>query len=326
MIGKFGRVLPILFLRRKDGKKIAKFDPSKTLHCLKKVKVDEDSQDNSFENLTWNLVDRNTSGNYERSRNRDSMKRPLQEIQEDQSTLFRNIQSDNSDSNESHATPGEDSRDDNDGELLKTSNAFKISSKKIKYNFVSTFENTQCELNPKPLSNSDSLPAGDCRKCESKWIKHYIKDFKHNSNGETEISFKESCVSNDDSILQNEESIQFLGTRNHLISMATSLVSSSRNENGGTKQKLPKNKISKVLKNKKQISNKLRLETLKERKEVLKNRKEIVKNALQKVDAGSFIGGNRFGNNQRNSFGEDESNCLSGGKVGLFRFLFVTHL
>ena len=54
VIGKFGRALPILFLRRKDGKKIAKFDPSKTVHCVKKICVNDD-QSQSVENLTWNI-------------------------------------------------------------------------------------------------------------------------------------------------------------------------------------------------------------------------------------------------------------------------------
>ena len=53
VVGKFGRVLPVMYLRRRDRKKIAKFDPSKTTHCLKKIKP-EDS-DPAVSQLTWTL-------------------------------------------------------------------------------------------------------------------------------------------------------------------------------------------------------------------------------------------------------------------------------
>lgn len=53
VIGKFGRVLPVVYLRRRDRKKIAKFDPSKTTHCLKKIKPVE--LDITVSELTWNL-------------------------------------------------------------------------------------------------------------------------------------------------------------------------------------------------------------------------------------------------------------------------------
>ena len=76
VVGKFGRVLPIVFLRRKDGKKIAKFDPSKTVHCLKKVSGNDDRHDRSVQNLTWNL-DENSSHHNEQL----SMKRPVEEIE-----------------------------------------------------------------------------------------------------------------------------------------------------------------------------------------------------------------------------------------------------
>ena len=56
VVGKFGRVLPIVFLRRRDGKKIAKFDPSQTIHCLKKIKDTEESR--SVSELTWELEDK----------------------------------------------------------------------------------------------------------------------------------------------------------------------------------------------------------------------------------------------------------------------------
>lgn len=53
VVGKFGRVLPVVYLRRRDRKKIAKFDPSKTTHCLKRIKPDESTT--AVSELTWNL-------------------------------------------------------------------------------------------------------------------------------------------------------------------------------------------------------------------------------------------------------------------------------
>lgn len=53
VVGKFGRVLPVVYLRRKDRKKIAKFDPSKTTHCLRKIKPEE--LNTAVSQLTWSL-------------------------------------------------------------------------------------------------------------------------------------------------------------------------------------------------------------------------------------------------------------------------------
>ncbi|KAJ7392948.1 nucleolar protein 8 [Desmophyllum pertusum] len=53
VVGKFGRVLPVVYLRRRDQKKIAKFDPSKTTHCLKKIKPEEPTV--TVSELTWSL-------------------------------------------------------------------------------------------------------------------------------------------------------------------------------------------------------------------------------------------------------------------------------
>ena len=53
VVGKFGRVLPVMYLRRKDRKRIAKFDPSKTTHCLKKINLQDSTK--SVAGLTWDL-------------------------------------------------------------------------------------------------------------------------------------------------------------------------------------------------------------------------------------------------------------------------------
>lgn len=46
-------MLPVVYLRRRDRKKIAKFDPSKTTHCLKKIKPED--LNTTVSELTWHL-------------------------------------------------------------------------------------------------------------------------------------------------------------------------------------------------------------------------------------------------------------------------------
>lgn len=60
VVGKFGRVLPVVYLRRKDRKKIAKFDPSKTTHCLKKINLEDSTK--SVAGLSWDLQLENDKG------------------------------------------------------------------------------------------------------------------------------------------------------------------------------------------------------------------------------------------------------------------------
>lgn len=53
VVGKFGRVLPVVHLRRRDSRKVAKFDPSKTTHCLKRINLEDSTR--TLSDLTWNL-------------------------------------------------------------------------------------------------------------------------------------------------------------------------------------------------------------------------------------------------------------------------------
>ena len=57
VIGKFGRALPVVFIRRKDGRKVVKIDPSKTVHCLKRIRVDEKVQSQPVDSRTWDIQD-----------------------------------------------------------------------------------------------------------------------------------------------------------------------------------------------------------------------------------------------------------------------------
>lgn len=79
VVGKFGRVLPVVFLRRKDGRKVAKFDPSKTVHCVKKIRVD-DEKFHSVNNLTWD-IESSCADVCEISKKRDPKKRVADDVQ-----------------------------------------------------------------------------------------------------------------------------------------------------------------------------------------------------------------------------------------------------
>ncbi|XP_062582788.1 nucleolar protein 8-like [Saccostrea cucullata] len=60
VVGKYGRVLPIVHIPSKHGKKIVTVDPSKFCHNVKKVKEEEQGPDNcDTETLTWALKEEN---------------------------------------------------------------------------------------------------------------------------------------------------------------------------------------------------------------------------------------------------------------------------
>ncbi|XP_066285553.1 nucleolar protein 8-like isoform X2 [Branchiostoma lanceolatum] len=54
VVGKYGRILPVVYIRRKDKKKVMKVDPSKYSHNLKRVK-EECSIDTPINQLTWSI-------------------------------------------------------------------------------------------------------------------------------------------------------------------------------------------------------------------------------------------------------------------------------
>ncbi|XP_032233354.1 nucleolar protein 8 isoform X2 [Nematostella vectensis] len=64
VVGKFGRALPILRMRQRGSAKIARFDPSKTVHNLKKFR-EEVTEEASCEQLTWDLRDENQASSKE---------------------------------------------------------------------------------------------------------------------------------------------------------------------------------------------------------------------------------------------------------------------
>ncbi|XP_078597597.1 uncharacterized protein LOC144873797 isoform X3 [Branchiostoma floridae x Branchiostoma japonicum] len=54
VVGKYGRILPVVYIRRKDKKKVMKVNPSKYSHNLKKIK-EERSVDPPISQLTWSI-------------------------------------------------------------------------------------------------------------------------------------------------------------------------------------------------------------------------------------------------------------------------------
>ncbi|XP_033746768.1 nucleolar protein 8-like isoform X2 [Pecten maximus] len=56
VVGKYGRVLPIINIRRRDKRKIMKVDPSKFCHNSKRMKEDNmEVSDTGIQNLTWSI-------------------------------------------------------------------------------------------------------------------------------------------------------------------------------------------------------------------------------------------------------------------------------
>lgn len=334
VIGKFGRALPIVFLRRKDGKKIAKFDPSKTVHCLKKLSGNNDKQDHPVDNLTWNLDDHDPVliGVYKTSpTNRVCLKRPREEIEGDnfytakekirtkeRNSSLKDIHSNENVNDATNSFGDYDQPQNNKPSFLNSSN-YMVKSNDESISFPSSHQSFDND------GTSDALSTSKSSLKESKeWNEIKDKDYEQQSDNQVDFSSSsESCLSSDESLLQTEESDQVSETNSHSNSAYTSSVESLRDYETETKSssrtsKLFKADISDRSRNKKEISNKLRLETLEERREVLKTQKEIVKNALQKVDAGSVKGGNHivFGNDD-NRTDEENLNSLDDGKVGL---------
>ncbi|XP_060062959.1 nucleolar protein 8-like [Ylistrum balloti] len=60
VVGKYGRVLPIVNIRKRDKKKFMKVDPSKFCHNSKRMKDDMEMSDTGIQNLTW-TIDTNDS-------------------------------------------------------------------------------------------------------------------------------------------------------------------------------------------------------------------------------------------------------------------------
>ena len=68
IVGKYGRVMPIVYIRRPDKKKIMKVDPSRYVHHLKVMKETEskmEAPDKAVSELTWNVPER-MSSNYKK--------------------------------------------------------------------------------------------------------------------------------------------------------------------------------------------------------------------------------------------------------------------
>ena len=330
VIGKFGRALPIVFLRRKDGKKIAKFDPSKTVHCLKKLS--ENTQDHCVDKLTWSLDDPNTilNGVHKMSSsNTLSIKRTYQEIEGNNSYETKaKIRTKKSDCSLRNIQP-QYNKD--------TFNGFSSNDCSGKINGESTsFSSINRSFENDPASSGSSSDESDSKdlqvvSCEgdsdfnksttlstfvSAIINRQDQQDKptpkpcHDALSSKENSEKKECKNKNDHNQANfssngestsSESDQVSETKNYSNSVERSSVDELRSDETDVNDEQSSCCTSKLfkpkneqLRSKKELSNKLRLETLEERKEVLRTQKEIVKNALQTVDTGPVNGGNHL--------------------------------
>ncbi|XP_028402233.1 nucleolar protein 8-like [Dendronephthya gigantea] len=346
VVGKFGRVLPIVFLRRRDGKKIAKFDPSKTVHCLKKLRGNDFNHRHSVDSLTWNLYQSDSDFNgvdEANPTNRVSIKRSLDDNGDDnnnknsqkikaknEESCFKKIkiretllsdetgycqgsfkqhqkESDLIQNNESGFSTKKNSIVDDKPTSLPSMNQSSDSntSQSTSHNSCSIEDSSSLDESITSVYSSDDnllapsfknerhqendKPSSKKRKEENKTVEKYSDD-----KADHLLSSNESKVQS-----ETEESSQ-ASKRKYSFS-EISPKHESLNEHNRTNERSSSNEKSFMAAEshfksrvKKEISNKLRLETLEERKEVLKNQKEIVKKALEKVDSSSDKGGNHI--------------------------------
>ncbi|XP_061213887.1 nucleolar protein 8 isoform X1 [Neopsephotus bourkii] len=81
VVGKFGRVLPILHLRGQQKKKIMKYDPSKYCHNLRKLESDSTNALPVSE-LSWHLEERGDSINTKRKGESPAVKKPPKKLRQ----------------------------------------------------------------------------------------------------------------------------------------------------------------------------------------------------------------------------------------------------
>jgi hypothetical protein len=364
VIGKFGRALPIVFLRRKDGRKIAKFDPSKTVHCLKKLREDRDRQDDCVDSLTWSLDDPDQILNdvqKKGSLNPLYLKRSRQEIEEDNSYEVKaKIRTKKNDSSLGSIQRQNNKTVFNSDDCISKSNDESISLSSINRSFNND-ETSTSSSNDESVSKdlpvmsyeedsdsgesstlSDSSSNSRRRTFESAFIngqnqrdKQTAKPCCDASSSEESTELKESEKKNEEkysevsssdksssSSDETEESDQVSETKNS-NSVVNSSVNVLRNDETNTnyKQSSCTSKLSEAescqSRNKKELSNKLRLETLEERKEILNDQKEIVKKALQNVDTGLVKGGNHVVFENGDDCMEENTSLSTDTKVGL---------
>ncbi|XP_030357781.1 nucleolar protein 8 isoform X2 [Strigops habroptila] len=79
VVGKFGRVLPILHVRSQQKKKIVKYDPSKYCHNLRKLEPDL-ARAVPVSELSWHLEERGDSINTKRKGESPLMKKPPKKL------------------------------------------------------------------------------------------------------------------------------------------------------------------------------------------------------------------------------------------------------
>ncbi|XP_051649111.1 nucleolar protein 8 isoform X2 [Manacus candei] len=81
VVGKFGRVLPVLHLRNQQKNKIVKYDPSKYCHNLRKLEPDL-AQAAPVAELTWHLEGGDASASRKRPAEFPGMKKPRKKLRQ----------------------------------------------------------------------------------------------------------------------------------------------------------------------------------------------------------------------------------------------------
>ncbi|XP_046851844.1 nucleolar protein 8-like [Xenia sp. Carnegie-2017] len=257
IIGKYGRALPVMFLRRKDGKKLGKFDPSKTSHCLKKISENEQSK--LVDELTWNLLDETAFYNSEIL----AKKRP-HPYPEDEKNHSKCLQF-NSDVyiNRKSAIKCD---------MLGNANDDEKENYGINHALDGGFESENCEdLSTEKCASNNNSHTSNISSHDNERFLHGENDISKlvEKSINKPLNISPSCTKTD--------------------SMENNMSRKLNDEKLASLTKHGKKKVSDESKYFiiKRQSNKARLETLEARKEVLKSQQDIVTNALLKVDSGS---------------------------------------
>ena len=80
VMGKYGRPLPVVYIKNLTGKKLLKVDPSKHCHCLRKINLDVDER--SIEHLSWSFEDEKTNDTLEKKKINDTLEKKKKNEQE----------------------------------------------------------------------------------------------------------------------------------------------------------------------------------------------------------------------------------------------------
>ncbi|XP_057312777.1 nucleolar protein 8-like [Hydractinia symbiolongicarpus] len=82
VVGKYGRPLPVVAIRKWAGQKLVKVDPSKHCHCLKKITLNETEFEADISDLTWTLNDDQGDDSIMKNQKRKKKKEKHHDVEE----------------------------------------------------------------------------------------------------------------------------------------------------------------------------------------------------------------------------------------------------